>query len=261
MKVHPIADLFPMMPEDELAELAEDIKANGLIHPIITDDQGQLIDGRNRMKACKLAGVEPSFEKLDGQNPVVYILSANIGRRNITKSQRVMLVAKAYPKPAEHGRGKKCPETGHFSRQRLSEARKVLEHSENLADSVIKGTLSLDEALDRVKKEQERSDSDEAKLSELRECAPDLHDRIGADKQHGGLSVAEAFTLLEKRDEEQAKAREVGQQVVQRFEANIESLFHVEKAIAAGGKPVTTEFVAKLRNAVKEFEQCLKNQG
>jgi hypothetical protein len=29
-KVHPLADLLPMMPDDELAKLGEDIKANGL---------------------------------------------------------------------------------------------------------------------------------------------------------------------------------------------------------------------------------------
>ena len=40
MKVHPLADMFPMMPEDELTELAEDIKNHGLIHPIILDDDG-----------------------------------------------------------------------------------------------------------------------------------------------------------------------------------------------------------------------------
>ena len=31
-KVHPAADVFPMMSDEELAELGEDIKKNGLIH-------------------------------------------------------------------------------------------------------------------------------------------------------------------------------------------------------------------------------------
>jgi hypothetical protein len=34
-KVHPAADLFPMLPEDELRKLGEDIKANGLRSPIV----------------------------------------------------------------------------------------------------------------------------------------------------------------------------------------------------------------------------------
>jgi ParB-like chromosome segregation protein Spo0J len=58
--VHPIADLFPMMTDEELANLAADIKANGLIHPIVVDKDGVLLDGRNRDRACEIAGIEPS---------------------------------------------------------------------------------------------------------------------------------------------------------------------------------------------------------
>jgi ParB-like chromosome segregation protein Spo0J len=36
-KVHPAANLFPMMTDEELANLAADIKANGLIHAIVVD--------------------------------------------------------------------------------------------------------------------------------------------------------------------------------------------------------------------------------
>jgi ParB-like chromosome segregation protein Spo0J len=59
--VHPIADLFPMMTDEELADLAADIKANGLLHPIVVDKEGALIDGRNRARACEIAGVEPTI--------------------------------------------------------------------------------------------------------------------------------------------------------------------------------------------------------
>ena len=73
MKVHPVAEMFPMMTEEELDELAEDIKQNGLLNPIIKDKDDVLIDGRNRLEACKRAGVEPVFETLNGIEPAAYI--------------------------------------------------------------------------------------------------------------------------------------------------------------------------------------------
>ncbi len=38
LPVFPAADVFPMMFDDELKELAEDIKANGLREPIVVAD-------------------------------------------------------------------------------------------------------------------------------------------------------------------------------------------------------------------------------
>jgi hypothetical protein len=62
LAVHPVAALFPMLADDELEELAADIKANGLRFPIIRDKAGKtLIDGRNRLVACEIAGVKPDF--------------------------------------------------------------------------------------------------------------------------------------------------------------------------------------------------------
>lgn len=85
-EVHPAAALFPMMPEAELALLAESIKARGLHHPII--QTGDLIlDGRNRLLACELAGVKPRFEYFIGDSPTAYVLDVNKTRRHLTKSQ------------------------------------------------------------------------------------------------------------------------------------------------------------------------------
>jgi ParB-like chromosome segregation protein Spo0J len=62
LAVHPVAALFPMLADDELEELAADIKARGLRLPIIRDKEGKtLIDGRNRLVACEKAGVQPDF--------------------------------------------------------------------------------------------------------------------------------------------------------------------------------------------------------
>jgi len=45
-EVHPLAELFPMLADDDLAALAEDIKANGIRYPVVVDwDNGEVLDG------------------------------------------------------------------------------------------------------------------------------------------------------------------------------------------------------------------------
>jgi hypothetical protein len=105
--VHQSADLFPMMTDEELADLAAGIKANGLLHPIVVDKEGALIDGRNHARACEIAGVEPSTMVFDGDDPRAFILAMNIKRRHMTKGQQVMAVAMMYPEPEKGGKGKR----------------------------------------------------------------------------------------------------------------------------------------------------------
>src|SRR5262245_61442630 len=71
-KVHPAADVFPMMGDSELAELTKDIKDNRLNSPITflvpehtlgmdlayLKENGVLADGRNRLEALERAGIE-----------------------------------------------------------------------------------------------------------------------------------------------------------------------------------------------------------
>ncbi len=105
------------------------------------DAEGQLVDGRNRLKACALAGVEPRFERLNGQDPAAYIISVNLARRNLTKGQQAMALAMIYPEPATLRRAA-SPVAGHqnVSKQRLSLARAVLRAApEDLAPLVLAG--------------------------------------------------------------------------------------------------------------------------
>ena len=87
ISVHPAADLFPMLSDTELADLAKDIKEHGLVHPVVMF-KGVLLDGRNRLAACKIAEVEPSFTEYDGDDPIAFVISVNILRRQLDKSQR-----------------------------------------------------------------------------------------------------------------------------------------------------------------------------
>jgi N6-adenosine-specific RNA methylase IME4 len=103
-----------MLGERELAELAEDIKANGLKHPIITIDGGGewlILDGRNRWEACKRVGVHPETKVWAGKDPVAYVLSTNLRRRHLNESQRGMVaveVEKLYAAQTKVGRPKKA---------------------------------------------------------------------------------------------------------------------------------------------------------
>lgn len=97
-EAHPAALLFPMMPMDELQKLADDIRVNGLLEPIELLD-GRIIDGRNRLKACELAGVAPRYEvvNLDGGSPTEYVASKNLHRRHLTASERAGIGADMVP--------------------------------------------------------------------------------------------------------------------------------------------------------------------
>src|SRR5262245_1065618 len=94
-----------MLDEPELRRLAEDIGANGLIHPIVLDPDGRILDGRNRYAACQLAGTEPTFTTYDG-DPVARILSANNERRHLTLPQRAAAVALTLAADGQRIRGR-----------------------------------------------------------------------------------------------------------------------------------------------------------
>jgi hypothetical protein len=103
-KVHPGADVFPMMDDDELAKLGEDIKANGLKEPISVyypnglRGEAVLLDGRNRLEAVERAGLSTDISKrpVHTGDPVAYIISANIHRRHLTKAEKADLIVAAH---------------------------------------------------------------------------------------------------------------------------------------------------------------------
>lgn len=91
-KFHPVSNILPLLPASELAELAEDIKANGLTVPIVLCDD-QILDGRNRWLACRSVDVEPQFTVYEGDQPLQYALSLNLRRRNLTTGQKAAIAA------------------------------------------------------------------------------------------------------------------------------------------------------------------------
>lgn len=200
LPVFPIADLFPLVQRDELAELAEDIAENGLQEPIVIAEingEWMLVDGRNCLAACKLAGITPHTRILES-DPTAYVLSANVHRRHLTKGQQAMATALAYPE-TEQGKRKgtslKIKEVG-LNSGYISQARFVLRNCRDKAIEVLRNskyplTVAYEEAQAIV--EKQRLDEEErqaklAKLAELRVEYPDLAALV--DDQRLGLPEA-----------------------------------------------------------------------
>jgi hypothetical protein len=90
-EAHPIAELFPLLEGDELLEMVDSVRRNGLLHPIVTHE-GKILDGRNRLRACELAEVEPTFIEWHGEGDLVdWVVATNLQRRHLTTSQRALI--------------------------------------------------------------------------------------------------------------------------------------------------------------------------
>jgi len=90
VKFHPAAEVFPLLAGKEFAALVADIKTNGQIDPILVLD-GAILDGRNRWRACKEAGVEPKLKDWAGGNPWDFVWSKNAERRHLEPSQKAAI--------------------------------------------------------------------------------------------------------------------------------------------------------------------------
>ncbi len=189
-----------MLPEDELQELAADIKQNGLLEPIKTS-QGQLIDGRNRLAACEIAGVEPRFEELDGRVEDLdsYIWSINGPRRHLTKSQKAVCWAIRNPETRQ-GKKTTSPLSGEVGREFLRMARMVLAVLPELAVLVRDGAVSLNEAHEKAQEQRKAGASAEIKLKELRAKSPDLAALVDEER----MPLAEAWAAHSQRLENRA---------------------------------------------------------
>jgi N6-adenosine-specific RNA methylase IME4 len=209
--VHPAAELFPLIGDEELHELADDIKRHGLHEPVWLwkdPERGTvLLDGRNRTRACQIAGVDDfPVRWYDGDDPIAFSISANKKRRHLTPGQLAFLaedVERLYAAVAARnvgGRPRKeeskppadRPEVNpreRESRERaakvvgargrnVSKAKRVQREAPDLAEEVKRGTLALDAAERQVReraREQRRAENEAlVQSAPPLEIAPDM---------------------------------------------------------------------------------------
>jgi hypothetical protein len=161
LKVHPAADLFPLMSEAELQALADDLKRTGkLQHSIVLAEDGRLLDGRNRLDALVLIGSLKAGKTGKGLtglrfaageqhqllcdvqpgDPYEAVLSFNLHRRHLTGEQKREVIAKVLKaKPEQSNRAiAKQVKADHKTVadvRREAEGRGEIPHVETRADS------------------------------------------------------------------------------------------------------------------------------
>jgi ParB-like nuclease domain len=166
IKPHPFAALFPELPPEELTQLARDIKERGQLEPIILY-KGVILDGRNRHRACQIAGVKPRIEEFDAKatrrSPEEFILSRNLRRRHLSVGQKAAIALEwseqielsADPqKNKSRGRPKGTLSEGAkkigINERRVFEVRKVRDANPSLYEDVKADRRSLNSALAEI---------------------------------------------------------------------------------------------------------------
>lgn len=88
---HPAAECFPMMKGKDYERLRDDIAANGqrlAAKLYAVDGQWTILDGRNRARAVAELGLKLKTEVYDGKDPIKYVISVNMARRDLTDWER-----------------------------------------------------------------------------------------------------------------------------------------------------------------------------
>ena len=160
-RIHPVANIFPLMDDAAYETLKADIAANGQWEMIMMHDE-QIIDGRNRLRVCCELGIEPNIGELPIElDPYKYAVGVNLHRRHLTTAQRAMVAdklatlrngekkaASGIPLPSQPEAAKAL----HVSNDSVKMARKVrTKATPEVIAAVERGELSLNAAVETTK--------------------------------------------------------------------------------------------------------------
>lgn len=190
LTAHPYADKFPMLPEAELAELAESIAANGLRNPIVLTTDGLILDGRNRAAACVMLGIEPETVVYEGDDLAEYVIDCNVTRRNMSTGARAMATALVLAEDGRRNNGRwkrgsvdigESPNSSTWQ-DALKRAGVILDFAPELAADVVAGDLTLNAAYQKAD-EIRRSEEAEELAEKARKKQEAERARIEAERE------------------------------------------------------------------------------
>jgi len=176
VEYHKIADLFPMMSNEEYKSLVDDIRQNGQMEPIIIYED-KILDGRNRYKACLELGLKPKMIDFNGNNPLSFVISKNLKRRHLTASQQAVIALEVLPMLEEEAKKRQYAGVNQYSREvalvpqgsngksrdkaaelfgigkrYISDAKMISQKAPEMLDEIRSGEKTIKEAVKEVKR-------------------------------------------------------------------------------------------------------------
>ena len=176
MEFHDIANLFPMMRPDELADLVADIKRNGLIEPIVLYED-KILDGRNRWLACGETGKKPHFDYYKGDDPVGYVISKNLHRRHLNETQRAVVANKManipkYIHKADVPIGisqKEAADQLNVGRRTVARIKQIEREAPELMPKLENGEMTANKAIQEMRRKQVKDNLNSIETIEAKE--------------------------------------------------------------------------------------------
>jgi ParB-like chromosome segregation protein Spo0J len=179
---HPLADLFPMLEDKSAAfeALVDDIRERRQQEPVWLYE-GKILDGRNRYLACQKLGREIQVKDYAGDDPIGFVLSANLHRRHLNESQRAMVAAKLTSLAVganQHTKGQGtsidvASKLLNVGRASIDRARKVLATCDpKLVAAVEQGNVSVSAAADQAANKDKSSTSGKKGNGKSRKDSP-----------------------------------------------------------------------------------------
>jgi hypothetical protein len=86
--------LVPTMSRESYETLVGSIRANGQYEPITVNENGIILDGHQRFRACNKLKIKPTFEIKQFDDLLaekLFVIDSNLVRRQLTQAQRIQL--------------------------------------------------------------------------------------------------------------------------------------------------------------------------
>lgn len=234
---HPAADLFPMFPDDELAELAADIRDNGLHEPIWLWNEVDvclwLLDGRNRLAACRIAGVEPTTRLYTGTDPVGFAIAENLKRRHLTTGQKAAVAEASEPLFAAQAKAaealRKATSLRDESTTEIESTRADLPESSSAQSprsdgkpQSAKPQKGASRSRDKAAKTAGTSGRAVAQFKRIKKDAPDLAEKV----KSGAMALDRAERVIRDREAEQRRIEDARREASSQPEPTVVDIRH-----------------------------------